>query len=96
MGREGRLVDHDHLPLLALQLQDGPAAGGGGGGGGAGGDRRDERGEETEGPDGPHGPDSPRIPHSTSHHIFLTDIFLHIVNSGPGKTEKQSFSPPAN
>ena len=42
---EGGLVDHDHLPLLALQLQDGPAAGGGGDGGA---DRRDERGDQTE------------------------------------------------
>ena len=43
--REGGLVDHDHLPLLALQLQDGPAAGGGGG---AGPGRRHQRGEEPE------------------------------------------------
>ena len=79
VGGEGGLVDHDHLPLLALQLQDGSAAGGGGGGGG---DRRDERGEQAEGPHVPHGP--------TVHHHHIS----HIFNSRPGKTEKQSCSSP--
>ena len=56
MRGEGGLVHHDHLPLLALQLQDGPAAGRCDGGGGGGGDHRDERGDQAEGPDGSHGP----------------------------------------